>query len=360
MLLANPMLMEQPPHASLLSDDHPTPAAAATPWVLVDPKEMERKRKLSPPPPPAAAAATTPPSTAVSPSSSPPPPPPAPPAQMIPTRPIPDILSDSLVQLNEDMWDVIRRSDLSPHDKYVQYQQLLQRYLSLGEQYELRGPRRQRRPPPPSIEAAPPPPEAAAAAEEEQQQQQGTAASSSSTWEDRVVDVMPSTFRNKAKNLLKHIRGVKDLSWTPSGEMVYQGVTVPQSHIIDLVRDMMSERTTVEDPVGWETFALALKRSNVPKGFIGHKGRKRWMQQQQQQPEEEEEEEQTAAASPSTPTGIVAGRAKRRRLRRVVEEDDDDDDVDIEREEEEGATRKSPSLLQWFRTKTPPWLQYKS
>ena len=335
--------------------------------LLVDPKVMEQLKQTTPPPPP---------------------------PPQIPARPMPDVLSDTLIHLDREMQGVLKRNDLPAHDKALLYQQILHRYLSLGEQYEQQqtGIRRRQSSPDRSAVTAATAAAAAAAADapggpaavttEAGGQTPATeSVSSTAAWEEQVLNVIPRSFRSKAKNLLKHIRNVKDLAWTPTGEMVYRGRVVPESHIVDLVGDMMRERKTAEDPAGWEMFATALKHSNVPKDFIGHEGRKRWMQQQQQPqqslpppqqqqqqlqrqrvPEEEEEEEEV-----STPRGWRSrSRSRRRRRRRLseitgAEADDREEEEEEEEEEDTNLTSPRTSLLQRIWAKSPTdWLPFRT
>ena len=222
--------------------------------LLVDPKVMEQLKQQPPPPPP-------------------PPAPAPPPASSLCPRPMPDVLTDTLVDLDQEMKDVLQQPGVSAHDKASAYQQILHRYLTLGDQYQERSGMPPRpsspplmMPPPPPSPPPPPPP--------------SPVSSSSQPWEhwkETAVESVPQRFRKKAKQLMKHMERMKDLSWTPAGEMVYRGRKIPRSNIVDLVGDMMRQRKSVPDPVGWEVFASALKHSNVPTEFIGHKGRQRWM-----------------------------------------------------------------------------------
>ena len=229
--------------------------------LLVDPKVMEQLKQQSAPPPP--------------PAPAPPPPPPS--ASSLCPRPMPDVLTDTLVDLDQEMKDVLQQPGVSAHDKASAYQQILHRYLTLGDQYQERSGMPPRPSSPPLMTLSPPP----APPPSPSPPQPSPASSPSSQpwehWKETAVESVPQRFQKKAKQLLKHVERIKDLSWTPAGEMVYRGQKIPRSNIVDLVGDMMRHRRSVPDPAGWKVFASALKRSNVPLEFIGHQGRRRWV-----------------------------------------------------------------------------------
>lgn len=98
----------------------------------------------------------------------------------------------------------------------------------------------------------------------------------------QVLESVPSRFRTKARLLLDKIRLHPDVvTWNDRGQLVVRGQTVSNTNITDLVNDVVRARKDFE-PVGWETFATALKDIDVPQEFIGHRKRWNWMQKQQQ------------------------------------------------------------------------------
>ena len=70
------------------------------------------------------------------------------------------------------------------------------------------------------------------------------------------------------------------LHGTPKGELVYKGDVVPNTHSHDLVQDVLRKNKT-HVPVGWQTFARALRESNIPQGNLDcwH-----WMNQEEETP----------------------------------------------------------------------------
>ena len=207
--------------------------------LLVDPKVMEQLKQSSMPPPP----------------------------------PIPDTLSDSLTALDNDIRTILNKKYESAYEKALEYQQSLQRYLTLADQY------RQRTAPIPrplSSDTTP------TAQQPVADQDTTTPTSMVNKWNDKVLETVPPTMKPKATQLLSFLKDVDGdiLRWSPRGEMVYRGQVIEGSHIIDLVNDALRKRSTFPDPKGWEKFAAALKKSNIPSTLIGHRDRWRWMQKQ--------------------------------------------------------------------------------
>ena len=76
------------------------------------------------------------------------------------------------------------------------------------------------------------------------------------------------------KPVLDHIKDSELIRWNKDGSLVYEGQSIPGSHITDLVNDILRERKTTHPPTGWEEFTTALKKANVPRELIGNS--KRW------------------------------------------------------------------------------------
>ena len=189
-----------------------------------------------------------------------------PPQLPLPPPPLPDALTDAMLMLNQDMHRVLNDTQMTDFDKALAHQQLLQRYRVLTDHWQERQDNniniRARESAFPvattttfADAVTPPPP---------------------LSWKDQVLSSLPVMFHKRATSLLNHLDHVKDLAWTPAGEMIHRGRKIPGSHLVDLVEDMMRRQKTTE-PVGWRQFASALKRSNVPKEFIARDARRRWM-----------------------------------------------------------------------------------
>lgn len=188
----------------------------------------------------------------------------------IATPPLIDPLAKSISELDQEIRQVLETEGVSDHEKMQRYQQTLQRYLTRTDQYrgrplgrmEMVHPK-QRPEKTPNMEMG------------EQESTQG--ADPVSKMEKRVLEAVPKTMRRKTKLLLDHMKEVSDISWNDQGEITVGGQTLKGSNLIDLVNDVLRHRKHREDPYGWEVFAKALKRANVPRELIGHTRRWEWM-----------------------------------------------------------------------------------
>jgi hypothetical protein len=123
-----------------------------------------------------------------------------------------------------------------------------------------------------------------------------------------ILDTVPKTFKSRAERLVKLLRD-GGISWTNQGEMVdLDGMTVPNSHISDLVNDLLRYRKSIK-PTGRDIMARELKRLNVPQELIGNV--ERWRNIHQPQP------------SLKLPTPKRGKKEQRRRRGRNEEEYDD-------------------------------------
>ena len=89
--------------------------------------------------------------------------------------------------------------------------------------------------------------------------------------------------RHKASVLLRRLKQDDNIAWNTKGELVYKGDVVPNTHIHDLVQDVLRKRKT-HVPVGWQTFARALRESNIPQDLVGNLDRWQWMNQEEETP----------------------------------------------------------------------------
>ena len=148
----------------------------------------------------------------------------------------------SIVTLDDDMRTVLDRRDLSDDEKYRQYNQILQRYLKYHDHLRT-----------PSLRKE-----------------------STQVKEEDVVRTVPLKFRAKAENLLKRIEREPNMHWNERGEFVHDGRVIKGSNIVDLVNDVVRHRKDFQ-PHGWQEFARALRRGNVPQDLVGNRRRWDWM-----------------------------------------------------------------------------------
>ena len=91
--------------------------------------------------------------------------------------------------------------------------------------------------------------------------------------DDEIIRTVPLKFREKAKNLLKRIEREPSMHWNERGEFVHNGQVIKRCNIVDLVNDVVRQRKDFH-PHGWQEFARALHKGNVPQDLVGN--RKRW------------------------------------------------------------------------------------
>lgn len=152
--------------------------------------------------------------------------------------------------LDIEMKRLMDTSQLDDRNKWMQYQQVLQRYLRLKDQ--------ERQPLKLTMEES--------------------RGDTNSTLMDEIVESVPAMFKRKARLLLQRLVDSEDITWDRRGEVTIKGKTITGSNITDLVGDVVRARKTT-NPLGWQEFALLLKSMNVPYEFIGNPRRIVYMTQ---------------------------------------------------------------------------------
>ena len=174
---------------------------------------------------------------------------------LLKTSPVPDTLSESVLGLDDEIKRILETGVLSEHDKASAYEQVLNKYLTKVNKVNSRQVQL------PSLTGASSEP--IRPSEEKNVK-----------LEKRAIDSLPKTLQTKGRVLLDHIKETTDLNWNDRGELVRRGETVSGSNIFDLVNELLRARKLGTQPTGWESFAAALKESNIPMELIGNK--KRW------------------------------------------------------------------------------------
>jgi len=98
----------------------------------------------------------------------------------------------------------------------------------------------------------------------------GTGTGTTTTTKD-IEDVLlsiPSKHKNRALALLMFITR-KGIDWDDEGQIRYEGVEIPQTHIVDLIRDA-SVPTSKWVPRGATEFYQLLSKVKVPQTLIGN------------------------------------------------------------------------------------------
>jgi hypothetical protein len=185
---------------------------------------------------------------------------------------VPDVLSQNLKMLDDDMRNVLERHDVDFENKAKMYNQTLWRYLRRLEQYRDRplGTVNVRPSDDPSSDEADVP---------------SLKENEISSMEKRVLESVPKTMQKKATRLLNLMKTNPELRWNERGEIFYQDQVVKNSNLVDLVNDVLRKRKRVGTPTGWKPFATALGRMNVDRDLIGHPDRWNFIQNPPTAPE---------------------------------------------------------------------------
>ena len=88
------------------------------------------------------------------------------------------------------------------------------------------------------------------------------------TTDKQIIDSVPKTMQNHAKLLIQKLKDHSDvISWNDNGQFVSEGSIVPNSHIVDLVNDVMRKRKGF-NPEHSNILAKALTKINVPGDYL--------------------------------------------------------------------------------------------
>ena len=180
------------------------------------------------------------------------------PATMIlKTSPVPNPTSETFMQIDADMKNILDTTTMSQHEKVKAYQQALRQYLIKAEQLENRVRDVQpkvRFESTPTIKSEP-----------------MLETDKIVKMERRIVDNLPKTMQNKGQILLDYIRDMTDLNWNERGELLFNNQPLAGSNISDLVNETLRPRKLSSEPTGWTSYVNALKASNIPQDLIGNK-----------------------------------------------------------------------------------------
>ena len=96
-----------------------------------------------------------------------------------------------------------------------------------------------------------------------------------STEPPHILAKLPKTLQAKGRQLLSRLSKV---AWNERGELMHEGVAIPGSNAVDLVHDLLRNRKTSTDPVGWREFAKQMRAANIPMELVGNVTRRKHMQ----------------------------------------------------------------------------------
>ena len=153
------------------------------------------------------------------------------------------------VSLDEKMREILNRQDITDEEKVKFYEDALAQYTTYRR--KALGPMTS--PPPSSPQPAPIP---------------------ERRFVDDVVASVPKLVRGKAEQLAKVV--LREMTWSPKGELIVNGQVLPGTHVVDLVGNAVRQRKSFR-PAGRDAFLEELSRINVPRELIGNQEIwKRW------------------------------------------------------------------------------------
>lgn len=152
-------------------------------------------------------------------------------------------VDEPLGNLDAEMLRTLQSQNLSPDVKIRQYNQILQRYMSLKADRDK----------PYSLEI--------------------TSAEPSTALDETVLKGLPPTKIEMGRMLLDFIDKQDNIIVEKNKEVTINGTRIPNSNIIDLVHDLVRDRKTHLPAIGSNRFLDALRIANIPLEYIGNKKR---------------------------------------------------------------------------------------
>lgn len=92
-------------------------------------------------------------------------------------------------------------------------------------------------------------------------------------WIKRIFHHLPKIHKKKAELMIDFLKTSSNIAVGEKGEIIIDNQKIPNSHIVDLVHDVLRDRPTSDPPIGIESFVRALKQSNIPVSYIGNPAR---------------------------------------------------------------------------------------
>ena len=177
--------------------------------------------------------------------------------------PIASVLRD----LDDEMRNILQRTDMDVREKVALYNQVLGRYNDLDDR---------RRQVPLRVAITKTSGEEKEAALDKPDDE-ATTSPNRVPLESKIIDSVPKIMRKKARRLLDKIRTGSGVEWNDRGQLLINNTVVPGSNVVDLVNDVLRKRRHFER-VGWQPFVRGLGEMNVPMDLVGNPEWWRYMQ----------------------------------------------------------------------------------
>ena len=188
----------------------------------------------------------------------------------------------NMIKTDEEMSNILERTDMDDTQKQKLYYTNLERYLNL---------RRQKDDQIPTVQLA---------TKKDEGEKLASAAEIMNLPDSMIVDNIPKSMRRRAMAILSRLKTRPDIiSWDKSGQVNLDGETIPQSNISDLLSDALRGRKNF-NPVGSKQFFRALAKINVPTDLV--RNDERWKQAQVDSSSGDEEILYTSPQHASTST----------------------------------------------------------
>jgi len=173
------------------------------------------------------------------------------------------MLDKTLSKLDGEIYDILHRN-IADDEKAKLYSNSLSRYLNMDKPNVVTTTFKSE-----DVAASDVGATAAAAASEKASE----SVKDSKNVESLVLETVPKKWQSQASRLLTHIKNNPDVTWSEKGELVLKNTTIPKTHAVDLVNDLLRKRTSTPSPSGWKQLANALKDYNIPHELIGNEDR---------------------------------------------------------------------------------------
>ena len=168
-----------------------------------------------------------------------------------------------LVQLEEDIQNLNLRANLTPEERWNEYEKIFKTFFAW-------------KPPGGGVVTtttkafAPEPPPPPAAVPGSLPTSTAAPTASSSTENEFIIDALPTTIKERGRQLLKFIKHTPDLT---SGNLTFDNLQGEAGNLFNLIHYAVRQRRKkhgelLPPPTGWDKFLKFLRRNNVPDSLL--------------------------------------------------------------------------------------------